>query len=153
MLIREKDLKNEELLEFVSKLKQSGDNSSSSLFYSPHQYSVIDNTTPRQFPDFSVNDEICNELTRELQLQSDKVIIPRVIHLKEHYSHNKEFRKLYKKLAETMIKKLGKNKISGLPSCMSLWKWASAELEALSQVMLNFKAKNLLELMEKIKIR
>ena len=120
---------------------------------SSYQYSSVESPSPNNFVDYSPADDICNEIVKELQLQSIKDIIPRVIHLKEYYSLSKEFRKLYKKLAESMIRKVGKHNITGLPSCMSLWKWVSNELVTLQKLFVTAKVKSLPELVDKIKNR
>jgi hypothetical protein len=127
--IRSKDLKNAELIEMISTLKRGSEHSAtSSILQNSYQFSAIENNTPKQYIDFSASDEICNEVARELQLQSPKDILARVIHLKEYYNYNKEFRKLYKKLAECMIQKIGRKNFTDLPSCTNLWKWVSGEI-------------------------
>lgn len=151
--IRSKDLKNAELNEIIATFKNNVENTPSSIFQSSMQYSMIENTPPKHLPDYSPADDLLSEIARELQLSTSKDILPRVIHLKEYYSHSKEFRKLYKKLAESMIKKVGKSNITGLPTCMSIWKWTSAELESLQQILILSKSKSIPELLEKLKNR
>ena len=149
--LRSKDLKNAELLEIIASFKESAGGSPS--FMQSYQYSAIDSVSPRQFMDFSPMNDLCNEIARELQLQSAKDILPRVIHLKEYYSISKEYRKLYKKLAESMIKTIGRENVTSLPSCAGLWKWVNSELETVNLLMNTAKARNLPDLLEKLKAR
>lgn len=146
--LRSKDLKNAELTEMITTIKQ---NESASMFQGTVPGLNIDTT--RIYNDNQVYEEVCSDLARELQIDNLKDILPRVIHLKEYYNHSKEFRKLYKKLAQIMIVRVGRSNIGGLPSCMSLWKWTANELEALQIIVNEAKVKNAQELVEKIKYR
>jgi hypothetical protein len=148
--LRSSDLRNAELTELLSAVKSGNENTPSSIFQSSVQFSGAEYQAPR-FQDSSQSEEVCSELARELQVSSIKDILARVIHLKEYYSHSKEFRKLYKKLAEAMIKKVGRHNISGLPSCINLWKWVSSEFDNFQQVLTVAGVRNAQELMEKVR--
>lgn len=151
--LRSSNLRNAELTELLSAIKSSNnENTPSSIFQTSGQYSGGDYTAPR-YPESNQTEEVCTELSRELQVSSIKDILARVIHLKEYYSHSKEFRKLYKKLAETMIKKVGRHNVSGLPSCINLWKWVNSEFESFAQVLKEAGVKNYQELMDKVRSR
>ena len=148
--LRSSDLRNAELTELLSALKSNNENSPSSVFQTSVQYPGGEYTAPR-YTDSSQTEEVCTELARELQVSSIKDILARVIHLKEYYSHSKEFRKLYKKLAETMIKKIGRHNVSGLPSCINLWKWVNSEFESFAQVFNAAGVRTWQELMDKVR--
>jgi len=147
--LRSTDLKNAELTEILTTVKHN-ENTPSSFFQNSVQFSNTEYPTNR-YTDISQAEDLCNDLARELQVPGLKEILPRVIHLKEYYSHSKEFRKLYKKLAETMIRKIGRHNVTGLPSCIHLWKWANSEFEAFQQVMNVVGVKTTQELLEKVR--
>lgn len=147
--LRSSDLKNAELTEIISAVKLNNENTPSSFFQNSVQFSNTEVPVNR-YSDINQAEDLCNDLARELQVTGLKDILPRVIHLKEYYSHSKEFRKLYKKLAETMIRKIGRHNVTGLPSCIHLWKWAQSEFEAFQQVMNVVGAKTTQELLDKV---
>jgi len=150
--LRSKDLKNAELLEIMASLKDPDGNSISHL-QSSYQYSLNEGTSPRQYTDFSPLEDLCNEITKELKLEYPKDIMPRIIHLKEYYATSKDFRKLYKKIAESMIKKLGRQNFTSLPSCLTLWNWLSGELNGFNTILASARGKSLAEIVEKVKTR